>query len=145
MNLSRRQLDSNVVNIELTLASIIKAWLLLSHRKRAHRLEVKQLAGASLSQRGFMHHLYLLVTFDHSHSHPHQMAARVWSQHFSTSPAPWRSHSLHRLGRPLPWFGLSTAYAAFVWLLFVYDVRLIRARLREAINEPEGGRSISAP
>jgi hypothetical protein len=32
---------------------------------------------------------------------------------------------------------LSTAYAAFVWLLFIYDVRLIRARLREAAKEPE--------
>ena len=42
-----------------------------------------------------------------------------------------------RLERPLAWFCLSSAYAAFVWLLFVYDVRLIRARLREAANEAE--------
>src|SRR5438046_10745737 len=42
-----------------------------------------------------------------------------------------------RLERPLAWFRLTTVYAAFVWLLFVYDVRLIRARLREAANEAE--------
>ena len=43
-----------------------------------------------------------------------------------------------RLDRPLAWFRLSTAYAAFVWLLFVYDLRLIRARLRETTTEPSG-------
>ena len=42
-----------------------------------------------------------------------------------------------RLDRPLAWFRLSTAYAAFVWLLFVYDLRLIRARLRETTTEAE--------
>src|SRR5438270_53136 len=36
------------------------------------------------------------------------------------------------LGRPLDWFCLSTIYAGVVWLLFVYDMRLIQARLNES-------------
>ena len=30
------------------------------------------------------------------------------------------------------WFEISAAYAGAVWLLFVYDMRLIRARIRES-------------
>src|SRR5207244_8490708 len=37
-----------------------------------------------------------------------------------------------RLDNPLGWFQLSAAYAAIVWLLFIYDMRLIQARLRES-------------
>jgi hypothetical protein len=39
-----------------------------------------------------------------------------------------------RLDNPLAWFQLSAAYAAVVWLLFIYDMRLIRARIAESNN-----------
>jgi hypothetical protein len=42
-----------------------------------------------------------------------------------------------RLDRPLAWFQLSAAYAAVVWLLFVYDMRLIRARMAESSNDAD--------
>jgi hypothetical protein len=42
-----------------------------------------------------------------------------------------------RLDRPLAWFQLSAGYAAVVWLLFVYDMRLIRARFAESSNDAE--------
>jgi hypothetical protein len=38
------------------------------------------------------------------------------------------------LDRPLAWFQLSAAYAGVVWLLFIYDMRLIRARITESSN-----------
>ena len=44
---------------------------------------------------------------------------------------------MSRLARPLAWFQLSTAYAAVVWFLFVFDLRLIRGRLREAATPEE--------
>ena len=37
-----------------------------------------------------------------------------------------------RLDNPLAWFQLSAAYACIVWLLFIYDMRLIHARLAES-------------
>jgi hypothetical protein len=42
-----------------------------------------------------------------------------------------------RLDRPLAWFQLSAAYAGVVWLLFVYDMRLIRARMAESNNDAD--------
>jgi hypothetical protein len=39
-----------------------------------------------------------------------------------------------RLDSPLPWFQLSAAYAGIVWLLFIYDMRLIRARIADSKN-----------
>jgi hypothetical protein len=42
-----------------------------------------------------------------------------------------------RLDNPLAWFRLSAAYSAIVWLLFIYDMRLIRARVVESCNDSE--------
>lgn len=40
-----------------------------------------------------------------------------------------------RLNRPLAWFQLSAAYAGVVWLLFIYDMRLIRGRIKESRDD----------
>src|SRR5437762_13019521 len=42
-----------------------------------------------------------------------------------------------RLDSPLAWFQLSAAYAGVVWLLFIYDMRMIRARIIESNNDAE--------
>ena len=42
-----------------------------------------------------------------------------------------------RLDDPLAWFQLSATYAAVVWLLFIYDMRLIHARVAEARNDAD--------
>jgi hypothetical protein len=42
-----------------------------------------------------------------------------------------------RLDNPLAWFQLSATYAAAVWLLFIYDMRLIHARIAEARNDAD--------
>jgi hypothetical protein len=42
-----------------------------------------------------------------------------------------------RLDRPLAWFKVSATYAGVVWLLFIYDMRLIRARASESTNDAE--------
>jgi hypothetical protein len=42
-----------------------------------------------------------------------------------------------RLDNPLAWFQLSAAYAGIVWLLFIYDMRLIRARVAESRNDSD--------
>jgi hypothetical protein len=42
-----------------------------------------------------------------------------------------------RLQSPLAWFQLSAAYAGVVWLLFIYDMRLIRARVTESTNDAD--------
>jgi hypothetical protein len=42
-----------------------------------------------------------------------------------------------RLDDPLAWFQLSAAYAGIVWLLFIYDMRLIQARIVESRDDSE--------
>jgi hypothetical protein len=57
---------------------------------------------------------------------------------FSTSVAHWaKRFFLAASDNPLAWFQLSATYAAVVWLLFAYDMRLIHARIAEARNDAD--------
>jgi hypothetical protein len=138
MNLSRRELDNTVVNIELTLASIIQGVALYFLTENAH---------TALSLNNWPAFLYLsaglcIIFIFWSRSIIHTLTLIKWPLEFGhnffyIACALGEAILFTRLGRPSPWFRLSTAYAAFVWLLFVYDMRLIRTRLGEATNEPE--------
>jgi hypothetical protein len=138
MNRSRRELDNTVVNIELTLASIIQgvALYFLTDNTRT-----------ALSLANWPALLYLsaglcIIFIFWSRSIIHTLTLIKWPLEFGhnffyIACALGEAILFTRLGRPLAWFRLSTIYAAFVWLLFVNDLRLIRARLREAANEAE--------
>jgi hypothetical protein len=138
MNFSRRDLDTNVVNIELTLASIIQGVALYFLTDNAR---------TALSLNNWPALLYLsaglcVIFIFWSRSIIHTLTLIKWPLEFGhnffyIACALGEAILFTRLERPLAWFRLSTAYAAFVWLLFVYDLRLIRARLREATNEAE--------
>ena len=138
MNLSRRELDNTVVNIELTLASIIQGVALYFLTENAR---------VALSLNNWPALLYMsaglcVIFIFWSRSIIHTLTLIKWPLEFGhnffyIACALGEAILFTRLGRPLAWFRLSTAYAAFVWLLFVYDMRLIRARLREAANEAE--------
>src|SRR5262249_23032277 len=82
---------------------------------------------------------YLLVAFRHSHAHTDPVAIGVRSQLFLHRLCTGRGDSFSRLDNPLAWFQLSAAYAGVVWLLFIYDMRLIHARIVEARVESEHG------
>src|SRR2546421_8323457 len=138
MSRSRAELDTTVVNIELTLASIIQGVALYFLTENARTI---------LSERNWPSCIYaaagLFVIFVFwSRSIIHTLTLIKWPLEFGhnffyIACAFGEAILFTRLDRPLAWFRWSTAYAAFVWLLFVYDVRLIRARLREATNEPD--------
>jgi hypothetical protein len=138
MNLSRRELDSTVVNIELTLTSIIQGVALYFLTENAR---------TALSLNNWPALLYMsaglsIIFIFWSRSIIHTLTLIKWPLEFGhnffyIACALGEAILFTRLERPLAWFRLSTAYAAFVWLLFIYDVRLIRARLREASNEAE--------
>jgi hypothetical protein len=138
MNLSRRELDTNIVNIELTLASIIQGVALYFLTENAR---------TALSLNNWPSLLYLsaglcIICIFWSRSIIHTLTLIKWPLEFGhnflyIACALGEAILFTRLERPLAWFRLSTAYAAFVWLLFVYDLRLIRARLRETTTEAE--------
>ena len=138
MNLSRRELDANIVNIELTLASIIQGVALYFLTDNAR---------IPLSLNNWPSLLYLsaglcIICIFWSRSIIHTLTLIKWPLEFGhnflyIACALGEAILFTRLEHPLAWFRLSTAYAAFVWLLFAYDLRLIRARLQEATTEGE--------
>src|SRR5437588_6428296 len=143
MNLSRRDLDSNVVNIELTLASIIQGVALYFLTENAR---------TALSLNNWPALLYLsaglcIIFIFVSRSIIHTLTLIKWPLEFGHNffyigCALGEAILFSRLDRPLAWFQLSAAYAGVVWLLFVYDMRLIRARMAESNND--AGRALYA-
>ncbi len=133
MSRSRAELDTTVVNIELTLASIIQGVALYFLTENARTI---------LSERNWPTCIYaaagLFVIFVFwSRSIIHTLTLIKWPLQFGhnffyIACALGEAILFTCLGRPLAWFCLSSIYAGVVWLLFVYDMRLIRARLNES-------------
>jgi len=138
MSRSRAELDTTVVNIELTLASIIQGVALYFLTENARTI---------LSERNWPVSIYaasgLFVIFVFwSRSIIHTLTLIKWPLEFGhnffyIACALGEAMLFTCLGRPLAWFCLSTIYAGVVWLLFVYDMRLIRARLNESHSAVE--------
>src|SRR5438270_11218562 len=138
MILSRRELDSTVVNIELTLASIIQGVALYFLTENAR---------TALSLNNWPALLYLsaglcIIFIFWSRSIIHTLTLIKWPLEFGhnffyIACTLGEAILFSRLDRPLAWFQLSAAYAGVVWLLFVYDMRLIRARMAESSNDAD--------
>jgi hypothetical protein len=134
----RAALDTTVVNIELTLASIIQGVALYFLTENAR---------AVLSLHNWPALLYVaaglcVIFIFWSRSIIHTLTLIKWPLEFGhnffyIACALGEAILFTRLDRPPAWFALSAAYAAAVWLLFIYDMRLIRARLNEARNDAE--------
>src|SRR5213083_51719 len=135
MNLSRRDLNSTVVNIELTLVSIIQGVALYFLTENAR---------TALSLNNWPALLYIsaglcVIFIFWSRSIIHTLTFIKWPLEFGhnffyIACALGEAILLSRLDSPLAWFQLSAAYAGVVWLLFIYDMRLIRARITESSN-----------
>jgi hypothetical protein len=134
----RRELDSVVINIELTLVSIIQGVALFVLTDNARTL---------VSMRHSSAFLYILaglcvIFIFWSRSVIHTLSLIRWPLEFGhnffyIACALGEAILFSRLDNPLGWFQLSAAYAIIVWLLFIYDMRLIQARLREARMDSE--------
>ena len=133
MTRSRQELDVIVVNIELTLGSIIQGVALYFLTENTRTV---------LAEETWITLLYafagLFVIFIFwSRSIIHTLTLIKWPLEFGHNffyigCAFGEAILFTRLDRPLAWFCLSTIYAGIVWLLFLFDMRLIRARLDEA-------------
>jgi len=129
----RRELDSVVINIELTLVSIIQGVALFFLTDNARVL---------ISLWHWEAYLYVVaalcvIFIFWSRSVIHTLTLIGWPLEFGHNffyigCALGEAILFSRLDNPLAWFQLSAAYACIVWLLFVYDMRLIHARLAES-------------
>jgi hypothetical protein len=132
-NKRREELDAVVVNIELTLVSIIQGVALFFLTDNARTL---------ISMRHSSTFLYIVaglcvIFIFWSRSVIHTLALIRWPLEFGhnffyIACALGEAILFSRLDNPLGWFQLSAAYATVVWLLFIYDMRLINARLKES-------------
>jgi len=135
---SHRELDSAVVNIELTLTSIIQGVALFFLTDNAR---------AAMSVRHWESFLYVVaglcvIFIFWSRSIIHTLTLIKWPLEFGhnffyIACALGEAILFSRLDRPLAWFQLSAAYAGIVWLLFIYDMRLIGARISESNNDAD--------
>jgi len=134
----RQELDSVVINIELTLVSIIQGVALFFLTDNARGLLSTQHASASL----YVATGLCVIFVFWSRSVIHTLTLIRWPLEFGhnffyIACALGEAILFTRLDDPLAWFQLSAAFAGIVWLLFIYDMRLIHARIVESRDDSE--------
>ena len=137
-NGGRRDLDSVVVNIELTLVSIIQGVALFFLTDNARGLLSVQHASACLYVAAGLCVIFIFW----SRSVIHTLTLIRWPLEFGhnffyIACALGEAILFTHLDNPLAWFQLSAVYAGIVWLLFIYDMRLIHARIVESRDDSE--------
>lgn len=137
-NGGRRDLDSVVVNIELTLVSIIQGVALFFLTDNARAILPKEHISAFLYVAAGLCVIFIFW----SRSVIHTLTLIRWPLEFGhnffyIACALGEAVLFSRLDNPLAWFQLGTVYAGVVWLLFVYDMRLIHARIVESHDDSE--------
>ncbi len=133
---SRRELDAMVVEIELTLTSIVQGVALYFLIENARNV-------LSIQQSVFWPYVavgLLVILIFWSRSVVHTLTLIRWPLEFGhnffyIACALGESLLFTRLSNPRAWFALGAFYAAIVWLLFIYDLRLIRAREQDSAGE----------
>ena len=125
-----------VVEIELTLVSIIQGVALTVLIENAHTV---------IAERQLFFWLYvvagLFVIFVFwSRAVLHIITVIRWPLEFGhnflyIACALVEAILFAQLGKPASWFGFGAAFIAIGWTLFVYDLRLIYARMRDSAGE----------
>ena len=133
---SRNELDTMVVNIELTLVSIIQGVALsfLTENARA------ALAGGRWSASPYILTGLLIILLFWSRSLIHTLTLIRWPLEFGhnffyIACTLAEALAFTRLAEPFWWFVLGAAFSTLVWGLFIYDLRMIR--MREADSQSD--------
>jgi hypothetical protein len=132
---SRDELDGLVVNMELTLISIIQgvALYFLTESSRT------PLMNGQITALPYIVAGLLIILLFWSRSLIHTFTVIRWPLEFGHNfgyiactlvEAIWFT----QLTNVQNWYLVGTAYAAMIWLLFIYDTGMIRRRLRESIG-----------
>jgi hypothetical protein len=133
---SHSGLDSMVVEIELTLVSIIQGvalYFLIDNARAVFSLQ--QIASWPYIAVGL-----LIILIFWSRAILHTLTLIRWPLEFGhnfvyIACALGESLLFTRLNNPRAWFALGALYAVIVWFLFIYDLRLIRARKRDSAGD----------
>jgi hypothetical protein len=135
---TRRQLDGLIVNIELTLTSIIQgvALSVLTESSRAPLGELR------FEQWPYVANGLLVILLFWSRSMAHTLTLIRWPLEFAHNFLYIACTLIEAilftdLSNPLEWYAFSAAFGVLAWVLFLADLRLIRQRQAEAIGPAE--------
>jgi hypothetical protein len=137
---SRNELDGIVVNIELTLSSIIQGVALYFLTENAHAV----LADGPWRAWPYVGVGLLILLLFWSRSLIHTLTLIRWPiefvhNFFYIACTLVEALAFTRLADPFLWFVLNAIFSALVWGLFAYDVRLIHLRQADSAGK-EGER-----
>ncbi len=123
------ELDAMVTSVELTLTSIIQGVALYFLTENARAL----IAANKPVQWLYVLAGLLIILIFWSRSITHTLSLIRWPLEFGhnflyIACALGESLLFSSVTNPRAWFGLSTAFAAGVWVLFLYDLRLVTPR-----------------
>lgn len=133
---SRNELDGMVVNIELTLVSIIQGVALTFLAENAREvLSAKQWSAVPYVFAGL-----LIILLFWSRSLIHTLTLIRWPLEFGhnffyIACTLAEVLAFTRLSDPFWWFAMNAVFSAFVWGLFIYDLRMIRTRQADSHSE----------
>jgi len=133
---ARSELDSMVVEIELTLVSIIQGVALTVLIENAHAVIAE---GQLVFWLYVVAGLFIIFIF-WSRAVLHILTVIRWPLEFGhnflyIACALVEAILFAQIGKPASWFGFGGAFIAIGWTLFVYDLRLIYARMRDSAGE----------
>src|SRR5213079_806033 len=125
-----------VVEIELTLVSIIQGVALTMLIESAHEV----IAGQQLLFWPYVLGGLLIIFIFWSRAVLHILTVIRWPLEFGhnffyIACALVEAFSFAQLGNPARWFAFVAAFLAVGWLLFTYDLRLIRMRVRDRTGD----------
>lgn len=132
----RSELDSMIVEIELTLVSIIQGVALTVLIESARDV----IAGRQWLFWPYVLAGLLIILVFWSRAVLHIITVIRWPLEFGhnflyIACALVEAILLAQLAKPVNWFGFGAAFMAIGCLLFLYDVRLIRARMQDSAGE----------
>jgi hypothetical protein len=130
---SRKELDSMVVEIELTLCSIIQGVALYFLVDNARQV----LSMGQASAWPYVATGLVIILLFWSRSLIHTLTLIRWPlefvhNFFYIACALVEALAFTHLNDPFTWFVLTAFYAVVIWLLFVYDMRIVALRGRDS-------------
>jgi hypothetical protein len=135
-SVGRSELDSMIVEIELTLVSIIQGVALTVLIESAREV----IGSFHLIFWPYVMSGLLIILVFWSRAVLHIITVIRWPLEFGHNflyigCALVEALLFAQLEKPTMWFGFAAAFIAVGWVLFVYDLRLIRARTRDSAGE----------
>lgn len=132
---SRSELDEVIVNVELTLASIVQGLALSFLADNASAVLSKGPPTAWL----YVGVAFLTILLFWSRALIHTLTLIRWPlefvhNFFYFACALVEVLAFKNLHDPFMWFVLNAVFAALVWGLFVHDLRIIRLRARDSVG-----------